>query len=336
MHSSSSAGVAPALRCLGLQALQGRQQILKDISLELQSGEMGLLLGPVGAGKSSLMHALCGLLPCSWELLQKKEIALSPQEPMLWSHLTVNEHLQLVSSPNTAEKTLERFALHELQRRLPHQLSGGQKRMLSIARALACPAPIVFLDEFSAGLGYEQSSLVMEELSREIKRGRSILVSGHSFDPFLGMITKIGVISGGQLLQWDCTDILISRPEHPAVTQMMGLGDLLRGEYRIGGIQTAAGWIQASHQRPTGASALVLVRRGEAHCQLSHSTTADQPAYKVVAVHHETISTSQKEVRIRLPTDELLSAISVSKEGIRVTDRVFLSLDVTDPIIFDN
>ena len=94
--------------------MQGQQQVLKDISLELQSGTMGLLLGPVGAGKSSLMHALCSLLPCSWELLHKKEIALSPQEPMLWSHLTVYEHVQLVSSPGTAEETLDRFALNGL------------------------------------------------------------------------------------------------------------------------------------------------------------------------------------------------------------------------------
>ena len=315
--------------------MQGKQQVLKDIGLELQPGAMGLLLGPVGAGKSSLMQALCGLLPCSWELLQKKEIALSPQEPMLWSHLTVYEHLQLVSSPSTAEKVLERFALNELQKRLPHQLSGGQKRMLSIARALACPAPIVFLDEFSAGLGYEQSSLVMGELSREIERGRSILISGHSFDPFWGMATQIGVIYEGQLLQWDSPDVLTSRPEHPAVVQMMGLGDLLCGECRTGGIQTAVGWIQASHQMPTGASGLVLVRKGEVHCGPSR-TTADQQAFKVVVVHHQTIGHRQKEVRVRLPTSETLSAIPISQTDIKIADSVFLSLDVTDPVIFNN
>ena len=195
-------------------------QALKKIDLEIYKGEIFALLGPNGAGKTTLISIVCGIVtPTSGTVLvdgrdhhreyraARAKIGLVPQElttdvfETVWA--TVNFSRRLFGrAPDDAhiEKVLRGLSLWEKRKDKIMTLSGGMKRRVLIAKALAHEPEILFLDEPTAGVDVELRR-DMWNLVRELRAGGvTIILTTHYIDEAEEMADRIGVIHRGELI----------------------------------------------------------------------------------------------------------------------------------------
>ena len=176
------------LKVQGISTSYGKINVLKNISLEVEEGSIVTILGANGAGKSTTMKTICGLLkPQEGKVeffgenvtgrrpdqLVRTGIALVPEGRQILSGMTVLENLEMGAYhrkdneiKHDIEKVMERFPiLKERQQQLGGTLSGGQQQMLAIARALLSRPKLLLLDEPSMGL----APLVVADIFKIIK-----------------------------------------------------------------------------------------------------------------------------------------------------------------------
>ena len=185
--------IAPLLKVDGLHAGYGRAEVLSGISIEARAGSVVAVVGPNGAGKSTLLNALMGVLPSrgtltfdgeavqrlSLEQRVQRGIALVPETRALFATMPVADNLLLggyrqrrTPRAEQAARLAEIYALfprlHERQAQAAGTLSGGERQMLAIGRALMGKPRLLMLDEPSLGL----APLVVKEIFRIIERLR--------------------------------------------------------------------------------------------------------------------------------------------------------------------
>ncbi|MBN3766439.1 ABC transporter ATP-binding protein [Burkholderia sp. Ac-20365] len=191
---------APLLKIDGLNAFYGRAQILFDVSLEVGRGEVVALMGRSGAGKSTTMKSIMGLMPRREGVLHFNGVDISalqphriarmglgyvPEDRRVFTGLTVLENLDTGRQPVregapswTPEKLFKLFPnLGEMPKRMGGQMSGGEQQMLTVSRTLMGNPYLVLLDEPSEGVApviVEQMANMILELKRE---GLAILLS---------------------------------------------------------------------------------------------------------------------------------------------------------------
>jgi len=178
------------------------------------------LLGPNGAGKTTLIHSLIGVYPptageaklagynINTDMKQVyRRIGICPQHDILWSDLTVEEHLlfyaRLKGITRSQEKkavadSLDSVGLTNFKNRLVKGLSGGEKRRLSIAIALVGDPKIVFLDEPTTGLDPDVRRLIWSILN-EISQNKTILLTTHSMEEAEVLCHRIAIMSHGTI-----------------------------------------------------------------------------------------------------------------------------------------
>ena len=184
---------APLLKVDGLHAGYGRAEVLSGVSIEAAAGSVVAVVGPNGAGKSTLLNALMGVLPARGELTFDGEpvqrlsleqrvqrgIALVPETRALFATMPVADNLLLGGYRQRRTPRAEQAArldeiwrlfprLHERQAQAAGTLSGGERQMLAIGRALMGRPRLLMLDEPSLGL----APLVVKEIFRIIERLR--------------------------------------------------------------------------------------------------------------------------------------------------------------------
>lgn len=209
----------PALSLSGLSAGYGRNILLRDLNLEIPCGEVLSILGPNGVGKTTLLRVITGLgAPISGKVrlfgrpleqipIQDRArcIALVSQSENMTFALNVRDtvltgraaHLGLFGRPGARDVEIAMAMLDEMgvadlaDREMP-SLSGGQRQMVRIARALAQEAPIVVLDEPTSHLDIANQMQVLAAIRRLKARGMTIIVTTH--DP------EHAIVCGGQVL----------------------------------------------------------------------------------------------------------------------------------------
>ena len=191
---------AMSLNVKGLNAHYGRAHILFDVSLTVRRGEVMAFIGRNGAGKSTTMKAVMGLVRATageikfaGERIERQPtykicrlgIGYVPEDRRIFEELTVAQNLQVGTRPPregvphwTLERIFEIFPnLAEMRKRLGGRISGGEQQMLAIARTLMGNPAFLLLDEPSEGL----SPLIIEQLARTIlalkSEGLTILIS---------------------------------------------------------------------------------------------------------------------------------------------------------------
>jgi branched-chain amino acid transport system ATP-binding protein len=208
---------------------RGASPILHGLDLTLNSGRLAVL-GRNGAGKSTLCNALMGLFPVrigsitldGVELAGKAPhqiaaagVTLVPQGRRVFPSLTVDEHLRLLDGrrpgPWTAARIYETLPrLAERKQNYGNQLSGGEKQMLAIGRALLTNPKLMILDEPSEGL----APLVVEQLLSLIaacyEQGVSILLVEQNMRVGLTAADQIALMSGGVVAQMVSSEMLMS------------------------------------------------------------------------------------------------------------------------------
>jgi branched-chain amino acid transport system ATP-binding protein len=212
---------APALRVSGLCVAYGAIEAVKGIELEVRTGELVTLIGANGAGKTSSLKAIAGLLPWSGTIelfdrstrsvpahqLLERGLALVPEGRGMFARMTVTENLQMgafsrrdAQVADDLEHMYQRFPrLKERARQLAGTLSGGEQQMLAMARALMSRPQLLLLDEPSMGLSpilVERIFSVIREVS---ERGISILLVEQNARLALEIAHRGYVMESGQI-----------------------------------------------------------------------------------------------------------------------------------------
>ena len=199
----------------------GSVTAIQSLDLDLEKGEVIVLLGPSGCGQSTLLRCVNGLEPhqggsivmdgigefgkdVSWQTARQK-VGMVFQSYELFAHMTVIENILLgpvkVQNRNRAEaeaqadKLLERVGLSDRKNAYPRELSGGQKQRIAIARAVLKDAPILILDEATSNLDNKSEHLVQQALDRLMK-GRTTLIIAHRLSTIAAVDTIITLKNG--------------------------------------------------------------------------------------------------------------------------------------------
>jgi ABC-2 type transport system ATP-binding protein len=193
---------------------------LRNIDLEIRSGEIFALLGPNGAGKTTLINIVCGIVTASAGTVQadghdivrdfraaRGKIGLVPQElttdmfETVWNTLTFSRGLfGKPRNPAIIEKVLRDLSLWDKKDARIMTLSGGMKRRVMIGKALSHEPRILFLDEPSAGVDVELRRDMWQMVRKLRESGVTIILTTHYIEEAEEMADRIGVISKGQLI----------------------------------------------------------------------------------------------------------------------------------------
>ena len=210
---------------------EGGFEALKKVSLDIEEGEILALLGPNGAGKTTLISTICGLVtPTSGSVrvggfdVQKqyrparKLIGLVPQEINLEPFTKVGSSVVftrglfgLRRDPGLIEKVLRDLSLWEKRDAPTFALSGGMKRRVLIAKALAHEPRVLFLAEPTAGVDVELRREMWNVVEALRASGVTIILTTHYIEEAEAIADRIGVISNGELLLVEDKDALMQR-----------------------------------------------------------------------------------------------------------------------------
>ena len=228
--ASLAGGAGSRLEVLHLKKSYGSRQVVKDVSLVVQKGEVVGLLGPNGAGKTTSFYMIVGLVPSDggdiridgqsvahMPIHRRSRLGLSylPQEASIFRKLTVQENVRAVLELQRNEQGQalsksdieERLSALLQELRVDHlrdspalALSGGERRRVEIARALATQPRFILLDEPFAGI----DPIAVIEIQRIVgflkARGIGVLITDHTVRETLGICDHAFIISDGQVL----------------------------------------------------------------------------------------------------------------------------------------
>lgn len=236
--------ISGKLRAVGLRKTYGKRTVVQDVTIDVASGEVVGLLGPNGAGKTTSFYMIVGLIPADFGRIEvdghditalpihrRARIGLSylPQDASIFRRLTVSQNiravLELQENPETGkrltkaqiDKELENL-LNELQ--ITHirdnqalSLSGGERRRVEIARALATHPRFILLDEPFAGV----DPIAVIEIQRIIRflkeRNIGVLITDHNVRETLGICDRAYIISEGSVLTSGKPEDIIEDPD---------------------------------------------------------------------------------------------------------------------------
>lgn len=234
----------PLLACHGATVNLGRRAILHGVDLELRAGEVVALLGPNGAGKSTLLGTLAGsVAPVSGSVQRHGRVAVALQSPDLarrsvLANVTAALAWWGVPRPERHDRALEALSTlgaEHLARRPAAELSGGERRRVHLARAIAVRPAVLMLDEPFAGLDGSARSDLLGDVAGVLRDpDRATLVVVHDRAEAWALADRLLVLIDGTLLADGTPGQLLAAPPSAAVARFLGYdGDLLdddRGE----------------------------------------------------------------------------------------------------------
>jgi len=210
----------PAIRIDGLVKSFGELEVLRGVTLEVESGSIFALLGSNGAGKTTLVKILSTLLKPSAGTASvngfdvgtqapavRASISLTGQFAAVDDVLTGRENLQLIAKlrhldqpDRIAEDLLVRFSLADAGRRRVATYSGGMRRRLDIAMSLIGDPPVIFLDEPTSGLDPRARKEVWGSVREIARRGATVLLTTQYLEEAEALADRIGILHDGTIL----------------------------------------------------------------------------------------------------------------------------------------
>ena len=225
------------LIAMNLKKTIKNREIVKGVSLEVESREIVGLLGPNGAGKTTTFYMICGLIEPSggqvWmdgeeittEPLHKKAkkgIGYLPQESSIFKELSVEENLYIAAEAvikdrerrrEVVEYLLELFGIEPVRHRVGKALSGGERRRCEIARALVIKPKFLLLDEPFAGVDPIAVSDIQKIIKELSDAGIGILITDHNVRETLQVCDRAYVLKDGSILASGRSDEVAKNPE---------------------------------------------------------------------------------------------------------------------------
>ena len=222
----------PILELHGLtKVYPGGLKALDSVDLDIRKGEIFALLGPNGAGKTTLIGAVCGLVRPSGGTIRafgydmathwrqaRARIGLVPQElstdmfePVIRAVSYSRGLFGLPSDKSRIEEILRALSLWDKRDERIMALSGGMKRRVLIAKALAHEPDLLFLDEPTAGVDVELRKGMWELIGQMRERSVTVILTTHYIEEAEEMADRVGIINRGQLLMVDEKDAMMQR-----------------------------------------------------------------------------------------------------------------------------
>jgi lipopolysaccharide export system ATP-binding protein len=227
-----------ALTAAGLEKSYKSRKVVRGLSLDVSEGEVVGLLGPNGAGKTTAFYMIVGLVPCDagritlgdtelTHLAMHKRARLGvgylPQEASVFRKLSVEDNilsilqtradLDDVKQEQRLEELLEELRIGHVRKSLGLSLSGGERRRVEIARALAMEPRFMLLDEPFAGID-PLSVLDIQRIIRELThRGIGVLITDHQVRETLGVCNRAYVVNQGQVIASGSAEEILANPQ---------------------------------------------------------------------------------------------------------------------------
>ena len=201
------------------------RQVVRDVSIEVSTGQIVGLLGPNGAGKTTTFYMIVGLVPLDKGGIFIDQVNLSvqpmherarqgigylPQEASIFRKLTVYENLMAIlqtrknlssqQREHIADELLDDFNINHIRNSLGMSLSGGERRRVEIARALSADPKFILLDEPFAGVDPISVNDIKKIIYQLKERGIGVLITDHNVKETLDVCEKAYIVSHGELI----------------------------------------------------------------------------------------------------------------------------------------
>ncbi len=234
----------------------GQNTVLKDFSLEVESGKIVCLVGPSGCGKTTLVRALLGLGKpetgvitvgerCLFDAkrrvsvpAEKRNIGIVFQDYAVWPHMTVIENVSYpLKKQRRPKDEIHKRAMHALEQvhmteyanHLPNQLSGGQQQRVAIARALVVDSDVLVMDEPITNLDAKlREEMLLEIRMIQARLGATILYITHDQQSALQLCDKMAIMEpDGTLCQYGTDEEIILHPANRFTFEFIGVSNFL-------------------------------------------------------------------------------------------------------------
>ena len=226
------------LRAKNLVKSYKTRTVVNDVSIEVKSGEVVGLLGPNGAGKTTSFYMVVGLVPVdSGQIFldddditnlpvharARKGIGYLPQEASVFRKLTVEQNIQAILEHNPAldkdaqqqllESLLEDLQIQHIRESTGMSLSGGERRRVEIARALASQPSFILLDEPFAGVDPISVIEIQKIIKHLIERNIGVLITDHNVRETLGICQHAYILSDSKIIAQGSAEEILSNQQ---------------------------------------------------------------------------------------------------------------------------
>jgi len=252
MSATKASAPTPVIELRHVDKHYGSLHVLKDINLEVDKGEVLVIIGPSGSGKSTLCRTINRLetidsgdiliegkpLPQEGKALagMRSELGMVFQQFNLFSHMTILENVTLgptevlgvskEEAKRTAMELLERVGVAEQAGKVPAQLSGGQQQRVAIARSLAMHPKAMLFDEPTSALDPEMINEVLDVMVGLAKQGMTMVVVTHEMNFARRVADRVVFMADGQILEQGAPDEFF---DHPQTARAKEFLDSIRG-----------------------------------------------------------------------------------------------------------
>jgi general L-amino acid transport system ATP-binding protein len=237
----------PLIRCRDIQKWYGSHHVLKNVSLDVEAGEVIVIIGPSGSGKSTFIRTINALeeiqegtitvdgINMSHDIANIEAIRMETgmvfQQFNLFPHMTIVENITLApiwvrkwpkeKAVKIALELLERVGIHDQAGKYPGQLSGGQQQRVAIARALAMQPKIMLFDEPTSALDPEMIKEVLDVMKTLAKSGMTLLIVTHEMNFAREVADRVIFFDGGEIIETGTPQQVFEQPRSERTKQFL-------------------------------------------------------------------------------------------------------------------
>ena len=307
---------------------------LRDVSFEVPDAGYGVVIGPAGSGKTTLLETVAGIRQQTAGSVRfgDREVGSAPpesrdigfvyQHAFLFPHLTVEENIAYGASDiGVALEVTDRLGASELTKRDVRSLSGGERQLVALARALARRPAVLLLDEPFSALDPRRRTLVRREV-RAIHRawGISVLQVTHDFTE-AGLLGDVAILlDAGRVLQYGPPERVFRQPASPYVAEFLGAENVFAGTVRRLE-DLPPDWEQAVEAGPDPRAHALEFRCGDLTIH-TVGDAPDGPAYAVIRAEEVVIAPDAQATSVRNQFAGRVSEVATLGALTRVTVQI--------------
>ena len=272
---------------LSLQAINksfAGQPILKNLNLDVYQGELLAVLGNSGSGKTTFLRLISGFDSADSGVIEiggravfgkgvnvlaeERKVGFVPQDAALFPHLTVAKNIEFgihkMPAAERATRVAELLKLVDLvgfEERLPHELSGGQRHRVALARALAPKPDLILLDEPFSALDAELRVRLREDVRKVIaKTGTTAILVTHDQEEALSMASRVAILRDGEFAQIGKPNEIYQAPADVEMATFLGDSVVIDGVVKDDKVVTDLGLLTPLNKVANGAKGRVAIR----------------------------------------------------------------------------